>query len=143
MGPKDERRRLAKEKLGNRNWRLDNLYYIINKQGEKVRFKTNWAQKEVFNNIHNNNIILKARQLGISTFICILFLDTCLFNSNVSAGIIAHRREDAQKLFEKVKFAFDNLPEGMQAYFKPDTSTVGMLKFPNNSTIRIDTSIRS
>lgn len=142
MGTRAEIKEKLVSKLKSRTWRLDNLYHIVDKYGIRVKFKANWAQREVLNNLHNLNVILKARQLGISTFICILFLDACLFNKNVAAGIIAHTREDAQKIFEKVKFAFDNLPIELQEHFQPDTSTVRELKFPNGSSIRVGTSMR-
>ena len=30
-------------------WRLDNLYYITDKEGRRVQFKLNWAQERLFN----------------------------------------------------------------------------------------------
>ena len=91
---------IAKDKLIDRYWRLNHLYSIIDKSGDKISFKLNWAQKELYNNLWYCNVILKARQLGVSTFITILFLDTCLFNSNISCGIIAHTREDAEQIYD-------------------------------------------
>ena len=134
---------LAKQRLSNRLWRLNNLYYIIDKQGRKQLFKLNWAQEELYSNMHNCNVILKARQLGISTFITLLFLDVCLFNSNVSAGIVAHTREDAQQIFTKVKFAYDCLPEPLKTVRTISTDTVGELRFSNGSHFRVGTSLRS
>ena len=93
-------------------FRLPNtLYHIINKQGGQTIFKFNRSQKELYDNMWYCNVILKARQLGISTFVCLLFLDRCLFNSNVSAGILAHTLEDGQQMFRRVKLAYDCLPE--------------------------------
>ena len=133
----------AKERLQDPTWRLNNLYYIQDKLGRKVKFNLNWAQRELYENLWYCNVILKARQLGISTFLCILFLDRCLFNSNQSAGIIAHTLEDAQQLFRKVKFAYDYLPEEIRSEIKADNDTSQMLKFSNNSSIRVGTSLRS
>ena len=93
--------------------RLNSLYYITTKEGKKIKFQCNWAQRELYENMWYCNIVLKARQLGISTFICMLFLDRCLFNDNVSAGIICHTREDAELMFKRVKYAYDNLPSFM------------------------------
>lgn len=134
---------LAQKKLVDPKWRLNNLYYIVDKQGRKRIFKTNWAQEELYNGMWYCNLILKARQLGISTFVCMLFLDRCLFNSNVSAGIIAHTIEDAQQVFRRVKFAYDNLPEDLRKLISADTDTAQMLKFSNGSSIRVGTSLRS
>lgn len=134
---------IAEQRLQNRIWRLNNLYYIVDKGGKKRLFQLNWAQKELYNQFHYCNIVLKARQLGISTFMTVLFLDVCLFNSNVSAGIIAHTKEDAQQIFQKVKFAYDNLPESLKTERIASTDTVGELRFSNDSLFRIGTSLRS
>lgn len=132
------------ENLKSRTWRLNNLYYIVNKDGEKVRFKLNWAQEKLLEELHFKNLILKARQLGMTTFICILFLDTCLFNSNISAGVIAHGREEATAIFRnKIKFAYDNLPPEIRATRPASTDRAGELLFNNNSSIRVATSFRS
>lgn len=133
----------ASSLISNRWWRLNNLYYIVDKQGQKIKFKPNWAQHDLYNELHYCNIILKARQLGMSTFITILFLDTCLFNSNVSAGIIAHTREDAKTIFKKVRFAYENLPEELRVYLQANTDSANELSFSNGSNIRVGTSMRS
>jgi hypothetical protein len=124
-------------------WRLNNLYSIVTKKGEKINFKLNWAQQALYEDLHYCNIILKARQLGISTFVCLLLLDRCLFNSDCSAGIIAHTLEDAQQLFRRVKIAYDSLPECLRKWIRADNDTTNMLKFSNGSSIRVGTSLRS
>lgn len=134
---------IATERMGDPFWRLNNLYYIVDKKGSKNIFKFNWAQKELFDNMWYCNIILKARQLGMSTFICLLFLDRCLFNSNISAGIIAHTLEDSQQLFRRVKFAYDNLPQDIKNIISAENDTANMLKFSNGSSLRVGTSLRS
>ena len=130
--------------LQNRFWRLSNLYYIIDKFGKKIIFKPNWAQLELYNSLWYLDVILKARQLGITTFFCIFFLDAALFNSYTSCGIIAHNRDDAEKFFDKkVRFAYDNLPEEIKRVRKATTDTAKQLKFSNGSTITVGTSLRS
>jgi hypothetical protein len=124
-------------------WRINNLYYITTIRGEKIQFKLNWAQEELYNNMWYLNVILKARQLGMSTFVCILFLDRCLFNSHQSAGIIAHTGDDVRRMFMRVKFAYDNLPERVKRYITCDNDTAQMLKFSNGSSLSVGTSLRS
>jgi hypothetical protein len=124
-------------------WRLNNLYYIVDKRGRKTIFKLNWAQEELYRNMWYCNIILKARQLGISTFVCLLFLDRCLFNPDQSAGIIAHTLEDAQQMFRRVKIAYDSLPQQIKSVISADNDTSQMLKFSNGSSLRVGTSLRS
>ena len=132
------------EQLKDPYWRLNNLYYIKDKKGKKVIFKLNWAQKALYNNMWFLCLILKARQLGMTTFIQIFMLDRCLFNSNINAGVIAHNREDAQKFFkDKIKFAYDNLPTQIKEMRPASNDSAGELMFNNGSAIRVGTSLRS
>jgi len=124
-------------------WRINNLYQIVDKQGIKRKFKLNWAQEALYQDMWYCNVILKARQLGISTFLCLLFLDRALFNDNVSAGIIAHTLEDAQQLFRRVKVAYDSLPKEIKDCISAENDTSNMLKFSNGSSLRVGTSLRS
>lgn len=130
--------------LGNRMWRLNNLYYIIDAKGFKVRFRLNWAQKQLLANLWYLNIILKARQLGMTTFICILFLDTALFRPDTHCGIIAHNREDAEEFFSnKIRFAYENLPTEIKEARSAPSDSSKKLSFTNGSSIRVGTSLRS
>ena len=122
--------------------RLNSLYYITTKEGKKIKFQCNWAQRELYENMWYCNIVLKARQLGISTFICMLFLDRCLFNDNVSAGIICHTREDAELMFKRVKYAYDNLPSFITSDITATIDSARELVFNNGSSIRVGTSMR-
>ncbi len=124
-------------------WRLNNLYYIVDKYGQKILFKLNWAQEQLYNDTWYCNIVLKARQLGISTYVCLLFLDRCLFNPNISAGIVAHTLEDAQQMFRRVKIAYDSLPYDLGKIITSENDTSQMLKFSNGSSLRVGTSLRS
>ncbi len=132
-----------KEKLLNQEWRLNNLYWIKDKAGNKIKFKLNWAQQHLFDNKHYFNVVLKARQLGFTTLIMIYFLDSCLFNSNHSTGVIAHNLDDAQKLFkDKIKFAYDNLHEEIKALRPAKSDSARTLEFNNGSSIYVGTSLR-
>jgi len=133
----------AQSRLNDPLWRLNNLYWIIDKAGNKSIFNLNWAQKKLYQDMWYCNIILKARQLGISTFVCLLFLDRCLFNSNQHAGIIAHTREDAEVMFRRVKFAYDCLPVELKTLRSVNTDNARELQLSNGSTLRIGTSMRS
>lgn len=123
-------------------WRLNNLYVIVDKSGKLKRFRCNWAQDELYHNMWYCNVVLKARQLGISTFICLLFLDRCLFNSNLAAGIICHTREDAEYMFKRIKFAYDNLPADIKGFRVATVDSARELVFNNGSSIRVGTSMR-
>ena len=140
--PKDEAdyQRLLRSKI----WRLNNLYWIKDKAGKKIRFRMNAAQRLFYEFRHVLDIILKARQLGFTTFIQIDMLDDCLFIENFSAGVIAHNREDAEAFFsDKIKFAYENLPAHIRNTITAVNDRANTLKFSNGSRIRVGTSFRS
>ncbi len=132
------------QNVHSKKWRLENLYYIKDVKGQEIKFKPNWAQSRFNKDAHSRNIILKARQLGLTTFACIDALDDCLFKKNFKAGIIAHVKEDAHEFFEdKIQFAYDRLPEEIRAANPATTDKAGKLAFANGSSIRVSTSFRS
>lgn len=136
----DELTRCLKDK----RWRLNNLYYVKNKDGVRVKFKFNKAQKVFFDNMHSRNIILKARQLGFTTFIQIYILDDSLFTKNRNSGVIAHIKDDAIAFFkDKILFAYNNLPDTLKASITAKNENAGELRLNNGCVIRVGTSLRS
>lgn len=130
--------------------RISTLYKIMIKgdDGQEdlvIQFKPNRAQRRFIARLHHRNIILKARQLGFTTLIAIVWLDHALFNANVRCGIIAQDREAAEAIFrDKVKFAYDNLPPALkEAMPLARDSATELLFAHNNSSIRVATSMRS
>lgn len=74
----------------------------------------------------------------------VMNLDKALFSSYKNIGIIADDRDSAELIFrDKVKFAFDNLPEWLRREFRVKTDRKGELVFEsNNCSIAVDTSFR-
>ena len=125
-------------------WRLNNLYWIVDEAGQRVKFEPNAAQVQFLKDMHTFNIILKARQLGFSTLWQILQLDAAVFVPNISCGTIAQTRNDAEDIFEKkTKFPYENLPDQIKAQNPATQDAARHLKFANNSSIRVGTSLRS
>lgn len=141
-----------KECLADPWWRLTSgqLYKIMIKGDDDeeslvVPFIPNDAQINLFTNLHTRNNILKARQLGFTTAIEILFLDCCLFRENVRAAVIAQSEDVAKNIFrDKVCFAYNNLPPSLKAAMPLARDSASELLFAhNNSSIRVATSARS
>lgn len=123
---------------------MENLYWIKSKQGERIRFKPNWAQQELLADPHPCKIILKARQLGITTFFCIKLLDHALWENDKQCGVIAHTLSDSQSLFvDKLKYTFDHIHPALRPLFKAVGDSAKELRFAHGSTIRVGTSLRS
>lgn len=132
------------EKIGDKRWRLQNLYKIINKSGQEVNFTLNWAQEELYDRRWFQMLVLKARQLGCTTFFAISFLDDCFWYPNIASGIIADKKESSEEIFKKkVKYAYDRMPEWTRAYNQATNDRVGELTFRNGSSYRVSTGFRS
>ncbi|TWI32751.1 hypothetical protein [Paracoccus sulfuroxidans] len=125
-------------------WRLNNLYTIQDKTGNRVPFKPNVAQLAYLRDNSKSDIILKARQLGFTTLMCLVALDEVIFLNDWRAAIIAHTVNDANEIFEsKVKFPYDNLPDAIRDARPAKNDRAGMLRFEHGSSIRVATSARS
>lgn len=95
---------------------------ITNKRGELVPFKLNNEQSQMMdyievclaNNLPVRIILLKARQIGATTFFTALGFWKASMNKNMHYGIVAHRMDSAQSIFDKCKVFYNNLPKEMQ-----------------------------
>lgn len=135
---------ISADNLADPLWRLSNLYWIIDKHGQRVLFQPNTAQAKYLSECSNSDLILKARQLGFTTLMCIIGLDEALFINDYRVGIIAHTLNDANEIFEtKVRYPYDNLPEELRSRRSATNDRAGMLRFNNGSSIRVATSARS
>lgn len=133
-------------------WRLTSgVLYKIMIKGDKDRtghvspFLPNINQLRFLTSLHDRNVILKARQLGFTTVASIHELDHTLFVPDQRCGIIAHSLEDASVILrDKVKFAYDKLPEPLKEAMPIKRDSAKEILFAhNNSSIRVATSMRS
>lgn len=148
-------------------WRLEHLYWIENKAGQIQRFAMNRAQRRLHDHLWYRNDVLKARQLGISTYAALLMLDMSLFRPNFHCGIIDKSLPDAQQKLAKLHFAWDHLdyippnPSSMdvalarmgekikimsgaekKGEWRPCTAARTRLAFANGSDIQVGTNLR-
>lgn len=126
-----------------KTWRINNLYHIKDPHGNKIKFKLNWAQEQLFSDTHPFKIVLKCRQIGITTYFAIYLLDEVLWNDNCQTGIIAQTLEDSSNIFkDKLKYAFDNLDPRIRPLFQCIGDSAKELAFKHGSVIRVGTSLR-
>lgn len=122
-------------------YRLNNLYNIIDRKGDNIKFSLNPTQLDVLRNLHNRNLILKARQLGMSTFAVLYLLDQCIWTPNLSAGIVSYSLEHAQHIFKRIiGHALDNLPKWLRVDII--NRSAREITFSNGSILRVDTTLR-
>lgn len=121
-------------------WYIENFLKIRNKQSKLVPFKLNHAQHKVMelldecekNNKLKRFIILKARQMGLSTvFEGLIFHDTST-NSFKNSFIIAHEDKATQNLFAMSKLFYDELPEVIRPMVKYSNEKALVFENPSN-----------
>jgi hypothetical protein len=145
-------------KLLSKSWRLSHLYNIVDKNAQTIIFKRNQAQEKLNTYMRELKeqygyvrlIILKARQLGVTTDRLLDGLDDCILKTNQNIVITAHNREKQKEIFQKVKYSYQKVPEalktdkGIRYKPKPKYDNVNELYFPNNnSKIQVSLDSRS
>lgn len=133
--------------LSSKLWRLNNLYTVVGKNGEPVKFRMNYAQHVVYSatKIHPRIVILKSRQQGISTFFLVSYFDDALFCPFLNIGLMAQGAAEAAMLLERSKFMWEQLDQQIKDSFnlKLKKDNTKELAFNNNSTVFIRVSFRS
>lgn len=139
--------------LASWEWRIfSGRLYLITTKGDDapddepeiaVPFRPNAGQRLLLANLHNRNIILKARQMGFSTLIEIMALDQALFNADQEVVVIAHTKDAATKLYrKKVCFAYDRLPACVRENVPTVERSQTQMVFANGSSIEVTSSAR-
>nr|WP_269836126.1 terminase [Enterobacter ludwigii] len=128
--------------MKNRLWRLNHLYKIKDKNGKCVTFKMTPEQLEYFEGMHERNVILKARQLGFTTEVCIIQLDLAIFHKKECA-LIAHSLPDAERLFRnKTQFAYQRMPDDIKLANPLVKETTSEYVFAKGGSVTVSTSFR-
>jgi hypothetical protein len=80
------------------------------------------------------NIILKSRQMGISTLVAAYSLWLMIFNKDKNILLISLKQEDAKEVITKVRFGNENLPTWLKIKCLEDNRL--SLKYANGSGIK-------
>ena len=122
-------------------WYIENFLWIRNKQSKLVRFKLNQAQQIVMDEIEKCEregklkrfIVLKARQMGLSTlFEGLIFQDTSN-NTFKNSLIVAHEESASANLFNMSKLFYENLPDVIRPMKKYNNGKILSFENPENN----------
>lgn len=113
--------------------------YIQHPIRGRVLFDLYKYQDDAINDFieHDYNIILKGRQIGISTVVACLSLWLMLFHKDKNILVIATKQDTAKNLITKVRYAYDHLPVWLQVECTENNKL--SLRFKNGSTIKAST----
>jgi hypothetical protein len=122
---------------------MENFLKIRNKKSKLVPFQLNNAQK-IFEDIIAENtrkkklhryIVLKARQLGISTYSTARMFHDTATHELVNTMIIAHEDKATQNLFNMSKLYFENLPPSLMPMKKYSNEKALVFENPTNDEV--------
>lgn len=115
------------------------LLHIRTKGGKLKPLSANRAQRLFEERRGTENIVLKARQMGLSTWVVGRFLLRTLRVPGTTTLMVAHTRESAHALFTSVARMWDTLPPWLQENLGPrGRSNIGQMTFPKlDSQFRI------
>lgn len=95
-------------------WLARILLRVRNREGNVVPLEANPAQQAYERRRGQRNIILKARQMGISTWIAGRFFLKTITQPGTLTVEVAHNREAAEQIFRIVHRFYENIPEGLR-----------------------------
>jgi len=116
--------------LPSKLWRMNNLYKVQTKDdglGDSlvVDFIMKRAQLVLYVQLvlHPRVVVLKSRQIGISTVTVLMYGDDMIIIPHLKVGIVAQNQDAANELKNKISFAFDNMDDSVKAFFNVHSDT--------------------
>src|SRR6201997_3736582 len=84
------------------------------RDGKSAPLQLNRAQREYSGRCTKRNIVLKARQVGITTYVAARFFMQTITRPGTLTVQVAHSEESAQAIFNIVQRFWENLPKALQ-----------------------------
>ena len=125
-----------------RDMLIRSLLKIRVKKGGIRYLKLNRAQKEYSRKCSQRNIVLKARQVGITTYIAARFFIQTITRPGTMTVQVAHSDESAQAIFNIVHRFWENLPNSRvrSGALVKSRSNIRQIVFPRlDSEYRVET----
>lgn len=109
---KEERKRVYAQCLASPEYFIMNFVYIQMSEGGRGKFDLFVFQKKLLHLLKSRDrlIILKSRQLGITTLSAAYALWLMIFKNDQSILALAPDQDKARQILDKISFSYDNLP---------------------------------
>jgi hypothetical protein len=119
---------------------MRSILKIRDKQGGLAPLVLNRAQREYESNCGRKNIVLKARQLGISTYVAARFFLRTMTVPGTLTVQVAHDQRAAEQIFRIIHRFLENLPESLRKTLRTSRANVRQVVFPElDSEYRVET----
>lgn len=111
---------------------IESAFMVINKQKETVPFLFNDIQNAFYNELTIRDDLLKPGQIGMSTMILAILTVKFLLVPNAWCVCISHEAKATERLFEKVQFFLNHLPDWLKPFYQPKSES---RKYMSNETM--------
>jgi hypothetical protein len=120
------------------------MYGLLKIRGKNGRLRNmllNRAQLDLERRSTNRNIVLKARQLGVTTYVAARFFISTITREGTLSVQVAHDQRSAEEIFRIVHRFLDNLPEPLRkGALVTSRANVRQIVFPGlDSEYRVET----
>jgi hypothetical protein len=124
-----------------REYLMWTMLKIRDKHGHLRQFTLNRAQRDLEAASTGRNIILKARQLGVTTYVAARFFINCITREGTLSVQVAHDQRSAEEIFRIVHRLLENLPKPLrQGALVTSRANVRQIVFPVlDSEYRVET----
>ena len=127
-----------------RTWREYLMYEFLrirDKKGRLRNFRLNRAQQDLERTSTDRNIVLKARQLGVTTYVAARFFINCITREGTLSVQVAHDQRSAEEIFRIVHRLLENLPPELRKdALMTSRANVRQVVFPKlDSEYRVET----
>ncbi len=110
---------------------IERLLKIRTKCSNQTFFRLNRAQREYSDRWSNQNVVLKARQVGITTYIAARFFVQTITHRGTMTMQVTQDRQSAEDIFRIVRRFWDNLPDdAREGTLRTSNRNVRQLVFP-------------
>lgn len=111
-------------------------YCYIQSESSRTLFDLYPYQEEALDNFTKRkyNVVLKSRQIGLSTLVSCYALWLILFHKDQNIIVIANKKDVSKNIITKLRFAFENLPVWLQIPLTENNKL--SLRFKNDSQIK-------
>lgn len=116
---------------------METFVSVPDKTGKVVKFKLTPQQRWLMKNKQKYNIVLKSRQLGISTVAMCYSLYLALTKPNTTSLMMSYSMKSVSEIFAKLRAIYDYLPDYVK--LKETANNRTELAFENKSRIIVAT----
>jgi hypothetical protein len=119
---------------------IETMLKVRSKGKGLVYLNPNRAQRAYAQACTKRNIVLKARQLGITTYVAARFFVQTITQPGTMTVQVAHTQESAEEIFKIVRRFLENLPEAMRRrVLRTSHANIRQIVFPSlDSEYRIE-----